>query len=347
MRIGLAGAGRIGAFHAHTLIGLPAVDSIVVADADPRRAAETARRLGADTAPDVDALFDAGIDGFVVATSTSSHAELIQHGVAAGVPTFCEKPISLDLTSTERVVDLVETSDVPVQIGFQRRFDPGYQEAARAVAAGELGFLHHIRAVTGDASPPSADYLRGSGGFFLDCSVHDFDAIRYITGREVVEVYALGANRGEPFFSEVDDIDAAAALLTLDDRTLVSVSGTRYNGAGHDVRMELLGSAGSIAVGLDDQLAMRSTDTGVRFPSGPPHATFMDRFHTAYVAELTAFTEVVTGIRQVPCNVRDALEAFRVAAACDRSRRERRPVRLNEGIPGTARDARRLTAPGD
>ncbi len=330
MRIGLVGVGRIGAFHAHTLIGLPGVDSVVLADADPFLAEETARRLGAETAPGVDELFAAGLDGVVIATSTSSHAELIGRGVAAGVPTFCEKPISLDLTGNEHVVDLVEASGVPVQIGFQRRFDAGYQEAARAVAAGELGFLHHISANTGDASPPTADYLRTSGGFFRDCSVHDFDAIRYVTGREVVSVYALGANRGEPFFAEVDDIDAAAVLLTLDDGTLVTVTGTRYNGAGHDVRMEILGSLGSIAVGLDDHTAIRSAEAGVQFPSGPPHPTFMDRFRAAYVAELTAFIAVVAGARPVPCTVRDALAAFRVADACDRSLRDGRVVQLDE-----------------
>lgn len=330
MRIGLVGAGRIGAFHARTLIGLPVVDSVVVADAEPCRAEETARRLGAETAPDVDALFASGLDGVVIAASTSSHAELIRRGVAAGVPTFCEKPIALDLTATGHVVDLVEASGVPVQIGFQRRFDPGYQEAARAVAAGELGFLHHICAVTGDVTPPSADYLRTSGGFFQDCSVHDFDVIRYVTGREIVEVYAVGANRGEPLFTDVDDIDSAAALLTLDDRTLVSVTGTRYNGAGYDVRMELSGSAGSLAVGLDDHTAVRSAENAVSFPSGAPHASFMDRFAAAYVAELTAFTEVVAGARAVPCTVHDAMAASRVADACDRSRREGRVVRLDE-----------------
>ncbi len=330
MRIGLVGVGRIGAFHAATLTGLSAVDTVVVTDADPHRAAETANRLGAESAPDVATLFDSGIDGLVISSPTSSHAEMIAHGVAAGLPTFCEKPVALDLGSTEQVVALVEASDVPVHIGFQRRFDAGYQEAARAVAAGELGFLHHISANTGDASPPTADYLRTSGGFFRDCSVHDFDAIRYVTGREVVSVYALGANRGEPFFADVDDIDAAAVLLTIDDGTLVTVTGTRYNGAGHDVRMEILGSLGSIAVGLDDHTAIRSAEAGVQFPSGPPHPTFMDRFRAAYVAELSAFIAVVAGARPVPCTVRDALAAFRVADACDRSLRDGRVVQLNE-----------------
>jgi len=328
MRIGLVGVGRIGAFHAATLKGLPAVDQVVVADADPGRAQGVAKELGVESAADVPALLASGVDGFVIAAATSAHASLIEAGLAAGVPTFCEKPVALDLAETSRVVELVEASSVPVHIGFQRRFDAGYQAARAAVASGELGFVHHIRANTNDAFPPHREYIPQSGGFFRDCTVHDFDIIRYVTGREVVSVYATGANRGETFFGEYGDVDSAAALLTLDDSTFVAVSGTRYNGAGHDVRMELHGSLGSIAVGLDSHTALRSAEPGVGFPEGPPHMTFMDRFQPAYVAELTAFTEVVAGTRAVPCTVRDALAAFRIADACELSRHENRIVTL-------------------
>ena len=328
MRIGLVGVGRIGAFHAATLKELPAVDQVVVADADPARAQAAAKELGVSSVPDVPALLASGLDGFVIAAATSAHASLIEAGLAAGVPTFCEKPVALDLAETERVLALVEAATVPVHIGFQRRFDAGYQAARAAVESGELGFVHHIRANTNDAFPPHREYIPQSGGFFRDCTVHDFDIIRYVTGREVVSVYATGANRGETFFGESGDVDSAAALLTLDDSTFVAVSGTRYNGAGHDVRMELHGSLGSIAVGLDSHTALRSAEPGVSFPEGPPHMTFMDRFQPAYVAELTAFTEVVAGTREVPCTVRDALAAFRIADACELSRHENRVVTL-------------------
>jgi len=330
MRIGLVGVGRIGAFHAATLKDLPAVDQVVVTDADPSRAELVAKDLGAEFAPDVDQLLRSGIDGFVIAAATTAHADLIALGVAAGVPTFCEKPVAPDLADTHRVVELVEAADVPVHIGFQRRFDAGYRAAQQKVRTGELGFVHHIRANTNDAFPPPEEYIPASGGFFRDCLVHDFDIIRFVTGREVVSVFATGANRGEPFFSRYGDVDAAAALLTLDDSTFVSVSGTRYNAAGHDVRMELLGSLGSIAVGLDEHTALRSAEPGVSFPDGESHTTFMDRFRPAYVAELTAFTEVIAGTREVPCTVRDALQAFRIADACEVSRHQNRSVALAE-----------------
>jgi myo-inositol 2-dehydrogenase / D-chiro-inositol 1-dehydrogenase len=330
MRIGLVGVGRIGAFHAATLKDLPTVEQVVVADADPGRAQAVAKELGLEYAADVTALLGAGLDGLVIAAATSAHADLIAAGVAARLPVFCEKPLAHDLADTQRVVAEVEATDVPVHIGFQRRFDAGYRAAAARVASGELGWIHTIRANTNDVSPPPQEYIPTSGGFFRDCTVHDFDIIRFVTGREVASVFATGANRGEAFFGQYGDVDAAAALLTLDDDTFVSVSGTRYNAAGHDVRMEVLGSLGSVAVGLDDHTALQSAEVGVTFPAGPSHGTFMDRFRPAYIAELTAFTEVVAGLREVPCTVRDALQAFRIAEACELSRRERRLVELEE-----------------
>ena len=163
------------------------------------------------------------------------------------------------------------------------------------MAGGELGFVHSIRAQTHDQAPPHAAYIPTSGGLFRDCSIHDFDIIRFVTGREVASVYATGANKGEAFFTEAGDVDTAAAVLTLDDGTLVSLSATRYNGAGHDVRMEVLGSEGTIGVGYDDSLAVTSAEPGATYPSGPRHWSFMERFLPAYRAELTAFAAVARG----------------------------------------------------
>jgi myo-inositol 2-dehydrogenase/D-chiro-inositol 1-dehydrogenase len=217
-----------------------------------------------------------------------------------------------------------------VHIGFQRRFDLGYRRAREAVSSGELGPVHAIRATTHDQAPPHASYIPTSGGLFRDCSVHDFDIVRFVTGHEVVSVYATGENKGAPFFGEAGDVDTAAAILTLDDATLVMCSATRYSGGGHDVRMEVMGQDGTIAVGLDNSLAMHSAEPGVEFPPGPQHWSFMERFLPAYRAELTAFFDVAAGRTPSPCTVRDALEAFRIAEACELSRAERRLVQMSE-----------------
>jgi len=217
-----------------------------------------------------------------------------------------------------------------VQIGFQRRFDAGFTAARAAVTSGELGWVHTLRAGTLDPAPPPAEYIAASGGLFRDCSVHDFDAIRWVTGQEVVEVYALGANLGASFFRDAGDVDTAAALLTLDSGGFAHVAATRYNAAGYDVRLEVLGSEQSISVGLDDRLPLRSTEPGVTFPSGVPYPVFMDRFHAAYVAELTGFIAIVAGRAEPTCTVADALEAFLIAEACELSRAEHRPVLVEE-----------------
>lgn len=330
MRIGLAGVGRIGAFHASTLTSLDAVDEVLVTDAAGDVATRVASDLGVKAVPDVDTLLGSGIDGFVITTATPGHAPLLRKAIAAGIPTFCEKPVAATLAETIELTMLAESSDVPVHIGFQRRFDSGYQRAKAAVETGELGPIHAIRATTHDQAPPHASYIPTSGGIFRDCNVHDFDIIRFVTGRDVATVYATGTNKGADFFSEAGDVDTAAAILTLDDGTLATVTSTRYSGGGHDVRMEVMGQNGAVAVGLDDSLALRSLEDGVEFPRGPQHWSFMERFLPAYVKELTAFFDVAAGCIPSPCSVRDALEAFRIAEACELSRARQRPVSMTD-----------------
>src|SRR5580658_9575148 len=330
MRIGLIGVGRIGAFHARTLLGLAEVDSLVVTDADLDRAREVGRHVGAEVAGSVPDLLSAGVDAIVIAAATGSHPELIKRGVRAGLPVFCEKPVAPDVAGTLDVIKAASGCAAGIQIGFQRRFDAGFRAARQAVRSGSLGWLHTIRSTTLDADPPPPGYIPGSGGIFRDCALHDFDAIRWVSGREVAQVYATGANRGEEFFRAAGDVDTASATLTLDDDTLGVVSCGRYNDAGCDVRLEVLGSAGSVCAGLDDRMALRSAEPGESFPAGPAHRDFMGRFGDAYAAELAAFIGVAAERTASPCTLEDALEAFYVAEACELSRHRRQPVPVAE-----------------
>ncbi|MGW4042067.1 Gfo/Idh/MocA family protein [Streptomyces sp. NPDC004721] len=330
MRIGILGLGRIGAFHAETLSGLDTVESLVLADPFTDAAKAAAERFGAEVADSAEAVLAAGVDGVVVAAATDAHPALILAAVDAGVPVFCEKPVARTMPEGVEVLKAVQGSGVPVQIGYNRRFDAGFAAARAAVRAGELGRLHTVRSTTLDPAPPPAAYIAASGGIFRDCSVHDFDIIRWVTGREVTEVYAVGGNRGANHIREAGDADTTGAVLTLDDGTIAVVSNSRHNARGYDVRMELHGFEDSIAVGLDDKLPLRSVEPGVTFPAGTPHDFFMDRFTAAYRAELTAFTEVVAGRLPSPCTVADALEAGWIAEACTLSLHEHRPVRIDE-----------------
>jgi len=329
MRIGLIGAGRIGAIHARTLAGLPQVDSVMIADVDAARAEEVARPLGAQAVGVPGDLWRMDLDGVVIAAPTAQHAPLLRAALAAGVPAFCEKPIAADLTDTRRLVNDVEQSGVAVQVGFQRRFDVGFRAVRDAVAADRLGWLHTLRACTSDPAPPHADYIPGSGGIFRDCSVHDFDAIRFVTGREVISVYATGANRGADFFAAASDVDTAAAILTLDDGTLAVCTATRYNGAGYDVRLEACGSRGTLVAGLDEHAPLTSA-TSPAYAPGQPYPGFLERFAAAYTAELLAFVHVVKGEAEVVCTPADALQALLIAEAAAVSLAGNRPVELTE-----------------
>jgi myo-inositol 2-dehydrogenase/D-chiro-inositol 1-dehydrogenase len=317
--------------HAAVLADLDGVDEVVVADLDADLAARVAEPLGLTSVSGTDALFAADrVDAVVVATSTESHPQLVLAAADAGLPVFVEKPVASDVPGTLEVMRALDDSDVVVQVGYQRRFDPGYLAAREAVASGRLGWIHTLRSCTLDPGPPPPAYVAASGGFFRDCAVHDIDSIRWVTGREVASVFAVGVNRGDDFFAEYDDVDTLSALLTLDDDTLATVSCTRYNAAGYDVRLEVFGSADSVSVGLDDRMPLRSTEPGVTFPSGPAYPMFPQRFAAAYAAELTAFLRLARDGGRSPCMPADALEAFYVAEAAELSRREGRPVALGE-----------------
>ena len=336
MRLGLIGLGRIGAFHATTLSELAQVESLVVYDAVPALVESAVERVGAEPAATPEALLQAGVDGVVIAAATDVHPELILACLEAGLPTFCEKPVSKDPTASMEILRRTEASGVPVQIGYPRRFDAAFAAAREAVASGSLGWLHTVRSTTLDPAPPPDAYVRASGGIFRDCSVHDFDAVRYVTGQEVVEVYATGSNQGAAIFADTDDVDTAATVLTLESGALAVVSNSRYNARGHDVRLELHGSTDSIAAGIGESWPIRSTEPGATFPGGKPYVFFMDRFADAFRAELAAFTEVVAGSRPSPCTVADAVEVGWIAEAADLSLHEHRPVRMadirvNEG----------------
>ena len=335
LTLGLVGVGRIGVMHAQGITALRQemeqrgiTLELALTDVATEHARGVAAELGAQFVPTVDALIAQRPDGLVIATGTSTHPDLIRAGVDAGIPVFCEKPVAVDVATSLPVLEHVRMRGGQLMIGHQRRFDAGYLEAKRAYASGELGWLHSFRAVTCDMAPPPVAFLATSGGLFRDCSVHDFDILRWLTGQEIVEVYARGSNNGDPAIGAVGDVDSALALVTLADGTVGTVSASRYNGAGHDVRLELQGSRSSLLVGLDDTTALHSAEPGVSFPSGPPHRTFAERFAAAYRAELVAFVELVRGERPNPCPPEDAVAAARVADAAQESLSTGAPVRV-------------------
>jgi myo-inositol 2-dehydrogenase/D-chiro-inositol 1-dehydrogenase len=322
--VGVVGLGRIGTHHVQTLLGLDGV-SVSVTDADPQRAARVADELAVHAVATPEALVDA-VDALVIATSTPSHAPLLELAAASAVAAFCEKPVALDLATLDRVREAVDRAGIIVQVGFQRRFDAGYETARAAVAAGAVGKILVMRAATHDPIPPPAEYIAASGGIFCDLHIHDFDAIRFVTGEEVTEVYADGAGLDAPWVGELEDVDVAAAVLHLSGGGLVIVSGTRRNPLGYDVRLEVFGTGDSIAVGQDARTPIRSAEPGAARGQFPGYRDFWDRFKPAYRRELATFVKTVRTGSPSPCPLEEARAALAIALAAERSRAERRPV---------------------
>lgn len=323
MRVGVIGMGRIGRSHAQVLSGLASVDELVVASRARSSADAVAAQLDA-TALDVDDLI-ATADAIVIASATDSHPGLIERALNAGKPTFCEKPIALDLESTERVMELVARVDGALQIGFHRRFDPGYAAARNLVMSGGLGTPYVARTTSHDPDPSPEAFIPTSGGIFRDFLIHDFDIVAHILDDPIVEVTAAGAVREHDVYAKYDDFDVAVVQARTAGGVLVSMSCARHDPAGHDVRLELFGSGDSVAVGWDERTPLRSLETsGTRGPLRP-YVDFLDRFKDAFAAELSAFVEFASGSSPNPVPPIDAFQAMKVAVACEKSIRSGGP----------------------
>lgn len=329
MRLGVLGIGRIGTFHARTLSAHPDLDAVVLFDLETERANILADTLGATVAESVASLL-AQVDGVLIAASTSAHAELLEQAVLADIPAFCEKPVTLDLASTRQLRQLVAERDAVVQVGFQRRFDVGYRAAREHVQRGLLGRVYTVRLAGHDPAPPHEVYLPTSGGIFRDLHIHDFDILRWVIGQEIEEVYMQGAVLVDDLFARHGDVDTVVGTLRCSDGTLGVLTGGRHDPLGYDIRMELLGSRDSAAVGWDARTPLHSLEP--HMPPAPSEAYhgFLDRFAPAYQAEVHHFVHVVAGRATTSCTMDDAEHALLVALACERSRVERRAVSIAE-----------------
>jgi myo-inositol 2-dehydrogenase/D-chiro-inositol 1-dehydrogenase len=322
MRIAVLGTGRMGRARAELLRSDEAIEEVLLAGHDPARTRAVAAECGARPAT-VEQALAAAPDGVVVASSTEHHAEQLLAAAALGVPVLCEKPIALTVADTRAAVDALAGAGATVQVGFQRRFDPGIA----AARAHDVGTLYSMRITARDAEPAEEHYIPGSGGIFRDMHVHDFDLARWITGREVATVFATGAVRGFERFARHGDVDTSAIALTMDDGMPVLIDGSRHDPRGYDVRLELLGSDDALVVGLDERTPL--TRLGAPPPANP-WSSFVERFAEAFAGETAAFVALVRDGGESPCPPESALEALRVAVACDISRSEGRPAAVAE-----------------
>jgi myo-inositol 2-dehydrogenase/D-chiro-inositol 1-dehydrogenase len=329
--IGVAflGVGRMGETHLRNLAGLSGVRVVAVADAKPE-AAERGKALAqAEVAfTEVErAITHPGVDAVIIVTPTETHAELIEKSVSAGKAVFSEKPIALNLSETSRVVDLVRAKGASVQIGFMRRFDPGYLKAKAKIAAGELGKLETFRALSRDTYPPSLKFLLGSGGLFQDMAVHDLDLARFLVG-EVAEVQAWGSVLIDERFAQANDADTAVTLLRFHNGVLGVMETSRRSNWGYDIRTEVAGAVGKVVI----EAAQRTPLLFAKdFSSSHDHfENFPDRFEQAYRLQLESFFRDLQAGRQPSPGPEDALKTLCLAIAVTKSWREKRPVQVSE-----------------
>ncbi|HEY79523.1 MAG TPA: inositol 2-dehydrogenase [Caldilineae bacterium] len=328
--LGLIGAGRIGRIHAENLTRrLPGARLLAVSDIFE----EAARRAAADydipfAYKDPRRIFDdPEIDAVVICSSTDTHADFIEQAAAAGKHIFCEKPIHLNLERIDRALDAVAKAGVKLQIGFNRRFDPSFQRARELVASGAIGDPHILRITSRDPAPPPIDYIKVSGGIFLDMTIHDFDMARYLISDEVAEIYAAGEVMVDPAIGEAGDIDTALITLKFRNGVIGAIDNSRRAVYGYDQRVEVFGSEGVVMVGnVKPNQAVVADAAGVH--SAKPLYFFLERYAEAYVAEIEAFLDALREDKTPPVTGLDGRIPVVMGYAAWESYRSNRPVQV-------------------
>ncbi len=332
LKLGLIGSGRIGTMHAeHLTSHIPAADVILVADAFEDAATQCAKRYAIPFATQDyhDVLAHPDIEAVVICSPTDTHARLIEEASQAGKHIFCEKPIALDLPSIDQALEAVERAGVKLQVGFNRRFDANYRRVRQAVEQGEIGHPQLLHLISRDPAPPSIDYIRASGGLFLDMTIHDFDMACFLIGREVEEIFALASVMDNPAIGAVGDVDTAVIMLQFTNGVIATIDNSRRAVYGYDQRVELLCSAGAINTGNTYPNTAIISD-GHSIWHDLPHRFFVERYNESFLAEMAAFVHAVLHDEPVPVTGYDGRAPVVMALAAQMSLIEHRSVHLSE-----------------
>ena len=319
IRFALLGAGRIGTMHARHMAACPDARLVCVYDPVPDAARAVAEQHGATAAGTVQAALAAGIDAVLIASPTNTHVDLIAAAAQAGKAIFCEKPIDLSLQRVEACREQVRGSGVPIQIGFNRRYDASHRGVRERVATGEIGALHQVIITSRDPAPPPPSYARVSGGLFRDMMIHDFDLARFVLGEEPATMTAAGSVLITPELAELGDIDTAMVLMTTASGMQCHINCSRQAVYGYDQRLEAHGSAGMVcsANHFQDQVR-RFSATSAGAPA-PLRHFFIDRYAPAYRAQLADFVDAVANGRETSVTFEDGHRALILAEAANQS----------------------------
>ena len=332
LHFGIIGAGRIGKVHAETLaFRLPEAEITAVADVNGDAAEALAKRCNipkvAASAEEI--IGDKTIDAVLICSPTGTHADLIVQAAQAGKHIFCEKPIAFSLKKIDAALAAVEKAGVQLQIGFNRRFDSNFARVRKAVVSGEIGAPLMMHIISRDPAPPPIEYVRASGGIFLDMTIHDFDMARFLIGDEVEEIYTSAGVRVDPAIGEAGDLDTALVLMRFKNGVIGTIDNCRKAPYGYDQRVEILGSGGKIAT--ENRYPNEAVvSNGKSVYNDLPLNFFMDRYTESFALELGAFTEAVLASKPTPVTGIDGRIPVAMALAARKSYDEHRPVKLTE-----------------
>ncbi len=330
INVGVIGTGRIGRLHVQNLCQrVPNAKVVAAADLYIEAAAQFLNDLGVKKQykDPYDLINDPEVQAVVVASSTATHSEFSIAAAKAGKHVFCEKPIDLDLARIQKVIDTVKETGVKLQVGFNRRWDHNFRRVREAVQSGTVGDVQLVRIASRDPAPPPIEYVKVSGGIFIDMMIHDFDMIRYVCGSEVTEVYASGSCLVNPAIGEAGDVDTAMVMLKFANGAIGVIDNSRQAVYGYDQRVEVFGSKGQ-ALASNDLVNMVaiSTAEGIRQDNIPYF--FLERYNDSFIAEFTGFIQAIVEDKPTMVNEIDGLRSVQLAMAATQSYKEGRPVKL-------------------
>jgi myo-inositol 2-dehydrogenase/D-chiro-inositol 1-dehydrogenase len=319
IRFGVIGTGRIGQVHAANIVADPDAVLSWVADPFVEGAKKLADRYGACATDSAEDIFASGnVDAVLIASPTPTHVDLIERAVDAGIPVLCEKPVDLDINRVDQLRPKIAASNVPVAIGFNRRFDPAFASVRRRVAQGEIGELEQLAIISRDPSAPPASYIAVSGGIFRDMTIHDFDMARFFVP-DIVEVTAVGTTTFDQGAQDNGDFDTASVTMRASSGTIVTVTNSRHSAVGYDQRLEAFGAEGMLQVANMPQ-DLVSLSTGKAVETKLPYQTFfLERYAVAYAAELHEFVKLVAGEPSTVPTFEDGRAALLLANAAQES----------------------------
>ncbi|MCW1305926.1 MAG: inositol 2-dehydrogenase [Candidatus Parvarchaeota archaeon] len=334
VRVGIIGAGRIGKIHTENLLSrIQEAEIISIADVDLNKTKEWANNVGINKifSDPKDVIHDPDIDAVVICSPTNTHSDLIIESAKAKKHIFCEKPIDFDLNRIKMALKEVDKYGVKLQIGFNRRFDHNFRKIHQLVESGQLGDVHIINITSRDPDLPSMEYLKNSGGIFMDMTIHDFDMARYIANSEVDEIYASGSVLIDPKIKEIKDYDTAVSILKFKNGVTCIIDNSRKAAYGYDQRIEVFGSKGSA-------LAYNDTPTNVIVSDekavcmDKPLYFFLERYKESFVQEMKSFINSVLKDEKPLVSGIDGLKAAVIASFASKSVMQKMPLRIEDDV---------------